>query len=77
MVPHCYDKEKYPEGPWCTKGDWISIARYAGSRIKIDGGEVRLRNDVDILASVANCEDICHEFADTYEEPMHKYTELQ
>ena len=20
MGPHCYDKERYPEGPWCKKG---------------------------------------------------------
>ena len=31
MGPHCYDKERYPEGPWCKKGDWIIFARYAGS----------------------------------------------
>ena len=33
MGPHCYDKERYPEGPWCKKGDWVIFARYAGSRI--------------------------------------------
>jgi len=33
MGPHCYDKDRYPEGPWCKKGDWIIFARYAGSRI--------------------------------------------
>jgi co-chaperonin GroES (HSP10) len=33
--PHCYDKEKFPEGPWCKKGDWVVFARYAGSRIQI------------------------------------------
>ena len=23
MGPHCYDdKKRYPEGPWCKKGDW-------------------------------------------------------
>ena len=38
MGPHCYDKERYPEGPWCKKGDWVIFARYAGSRIQIDGG---------------------------------------
>ena len=21
MGSHCYDKERYPEGPWCKKGD--------------------------------------------------------
>ena len=28
MGPHCYDKEKFPEGPWCKKGDWVIFARY-------------------------------------------------
>ena len=32
-------KKDIPEGPWCKKGDWVVFARYAGSRIKIDGGE--------------------------------------
>ena len=27
MGPHCYDKEKFPEGPWCKKGDWVIFAR--------------------------------------------------
>ena len=62
MGPHCYDKERFPEGPWCKKGDWIIFARYAGSRIKIDGGEIRLLNDDEILATVENPEDIFHEF---------------
>ena len=62
MGPHCYDKERYPEGPWCKKGDWIIFARYAGSRIKIDGGEIRILNDDEILATVENPSDIFHEF---------------
>ena len=62
MGPHCYDKERYPEGPWCKKGDWVIFARYAGSRIKIDGGEIRLLNDDEVLATVENPEDIFHEF---------------
>ena len=62
MGPHCYDKERYPEGPWCKKGDWVIFARYAGSRIKIDGGELRLLNDDEVLATVENPEDIFHEF---------------
>ena len=62
MGPHCYDKEKFPEGPWCKKGDWVIFARYAGSRIKIDGGEIRLLNDDEVLATVENPEDIFHEF---------------
>ena len=27
MGAHCYDKERYPEGPWCKKGDWVIFAR--------------------------------------------------
>ena len=60
--PHCYDKERYPEGPWCKKGDWVIFARYAGSRIQIDGGEVRLLNDDEILATIENPEDIFHQY---------------
>ena len=51
MGAHCYDKERYPEGPWCKKGDWVIFARYAGSRIQIDGGEVRLLNDCLLYTS--------------------------
>ena len=61
--PDCYkDKERYPDGPWCKKGDWVIFARYAGSRIQIDGGEVRLLNDDEVLASIDNPEDILHQY---------------
>jgi len=62
MGTYCYDKEKFPEGPWCKKGDWVIFARYAGSRILIDGGEVRLLNDDEILATIDNPEDIFHQY---------------
>ena len=63
MGPQCYkDKERYPEGPWCKEKDWVMFARYAGSRIKIDGGEMRLLNDDEILATIDSPEDILHEF---------------
>ena len=42
--------------------DWIMFARYAGSRIKIDGGEMRLLNDDEVLATIDSPEDILHEF---------------
>ena len=60
--PQAYKGEKYPEGPWCKVGDWVIFARYAGSRFKIDGGEVRLLNDDEIIATVKDPEDIVHEF---------------
>ena len=62
MGPHCYDKGKFPEGPWCKKGDWVMFARYAGSRIQIDGVEVRLLNDDEVLATIENPEDIYHQY---------------
>ena len=61
--PHAYeDKERFPNGPWCKVGDWVMFARYAGSRIKIEGGEVRLLNDDEVLATIENPEDILHEY---------------
>jgi chaperonin GroES len=63
MGPHCYrDKERYPDGPWCKINDWVVFARYAGSRIEIEGGEVRLLNEDEILATVKNPEDILHKY---------------
>ena len=59
MGPDCYtDKEKFPTGSWGKVKDWILFARYAGSRIKIEGGELRLLNDDEILAVVQDPEDI-------------------
>ena len=61
--PDCYrDKRRYKQGSWCKVGDWVMFARYAGSRIKIEGGEVRLLNDDEILATIKNPEDILHEY---------------
>tara|TARA_B100001093_G_C26040059_1_gene681837 strand:- start:42 stop:497 length:456 start_codon:yes stop_codon:yes gene_type:complete len=54
------DGDKFPDGPWCAKGDWVMFARYAGSRFRIDGGEVRILNDDEILAKISNPEDILH-----------------
>ena len=63
MGHQCYkDKERYPDGPWCKVNDWVMFARYAGSRIKIDGGEMRLLNDDEVLATIDSPEDILHEF---------------
>jgi co-chaperonin GroES (HSP10) len=54
------DTNKFPSGPWCKKGDWIVFGRYAGARLPIDGGEIRILNDDEILARVNNPEDILH-----------------
>jgi|TARA_R110002074_G_scaffold157311_1_gene314189 chaperonin GroES len=63
MGSQCYkDKERYPNGPWCKVNDWVVFARYAGSRINIEGGEIRLLNDDEILATVQDPKDILHAF---------------
>jgi len=54
------DAEKFPMGPWCDQGDWVMFARYSGSRFKIDGGEVRILNDDEVLAKIQEPEDILH-----------------
>ena len=54
------DAEKFPMGPWCDQGDWVMFARYSGSRFKIDGGEVRILNDDEVLAKIKEPEDILH-----------------
>ena len=54
------DSEKFPAGPWCEQGDGVMFARYSGSRFRIDGGEVRILNDDEILAKIGEPEDILH-----------------
>jgi len=61
MGPLTYhDKEKFPTGPWCKKGDWVIFARYAGSRLPIEGGEVRILNDDEILGTIKDPEAVLH-----------------
>ena len=54
------DTEKFPHGAWCKKGDWVVFARYAGARINIEGGEIRILNDDEVLATIKDPEDIIH-----------------
>ena len=59
LGPDAYkDERKFPAGAWCKPKDWVIFGRYAGARIKIEGGELRLLNDDDILAVVDNPEDV-------------------
>jgi co-chaperonin GroES (HSP10) len=45
---------------WCKKGDWVCIGRYAGARFTIDGGEVRIINDDEVIATILDPDDIRH-----------------
>ena len=42
----------------CKECDWVNFGRYAGARFNIEGGDMRLLNDDEILATVNNPEDI-------------------
>ena len=60
MGPLAYkDKDKF-EDPWCKKGDWVIFARYAGSRLPIEGGEIRILNDDEILGTIQDPESVLH-----------------
>ena len=57
LGPDAYkDVNKFPDGPWCKEGDWILFGRYAGARFRIEGGEMRLLNDDEILAMLPDPE---------------------
>ena len=46
--------------PWCKKGQWVCIGGYSGSRFKIDGGEVRIINDDEVIATILEPDDVKH-----------------
>jgi len=60
MGPLAYkDVDKFgTDGDWCKEGDWVCIGRYAGSRFQIEGGEVRIINDDEVIATIVNPDDI-------------------
>jgi len=61
MGPLAYkDKDKFETGPWCKKGDWVIFARYSGSRLPIEGGEVRILNDDEVLGTIKDPESVLH-----------------
>ena len=61
MGPLCYkDEERYPTGPWCKPKDWVIFARYAGSRMEIEGGEIRMLNDDEVLGTIDDPKDLIH-----------------
>jgi co-chaperonin GroES (HSP10) len=53
LGPDCYkDKERFPHGPWCKKGDFVLVRANTGTRVKIHGREFRLINDDSVEAVV-------------------------
>jgi co-chaperonin GroES (HSP10) len=53
LGPDCYaDKNRFPSGPWCKKGDFILVRPHSGSRLIIHGREFRVINDDTVEAVV-------------------------
>lgn len=53
MGPDCYqDKTRFPNGPWCNRGDFILVRPNAGTRLVIHGREFRIINDDSVEAVV-------------------------
>ena len=53
LGPDCYtDKERFPNGPWCKKGDFVLVRPHTGSRLVIHGREFRIINDDSVEAVV-------------------------
>jgi len=53
LGPDCYlDKTRFPNGPWCKKGDFVIVRPNAGTRLHIHGREFRMINDDSIEAVV-------------------------
>ena len=49
MGPDCYiDKTKFPNGPWCKKGDFILVRPNAGTRLLIHDREFRIIYDDNV-----------------------------
>jgi co-chaperonin GroES (HSP10) len=63
MGPDCYaDKDRFPTGPWCKKGDFILVRPNAGTRLVIHDREFRLINDDSVEAVVQDPRGIKRKF---------------
>ena len=48
------DKDRFPHGAWCKIGDYVVIRPHTGTRLNVNGQELRLINDDSIEAVVAD-----------------------
>ena len=59
----CYaDKTRFPNGPWCKKGDFILVRPNAGTRLVIHDREFRIINDDSVEAVVQDPRGIKRKF---------------
>jgi co-chaperonin GroES (HSP10) len=53
LGPDCYlDKTRFPNGPWCKKGEFILVRPNSGTRLVIHDREFRIINDDSVEAVV-------------------------
>lgn len=53
LGPDCYkDATRFPNGPWCKKGDFVLVRPNSGTRLVIHGREFRIINDDSVEAVV-------------------------
>lgn len=63
LGPDCYaDKDRFPNGPWCKKGDFVLVRPNAGTRIVIHDREFRIINDDSVEAIVQDPRGIKRKF---------------
>jgi len=48
------DPDRFPNGPWCKVGDFVVFRANTGTRLRVNGQELRLMNDDSIEAVVAD-----------------------
>lgn len=61
LGPDAYsDSQKFPSGAWCREKDWVLIGRYSGNRFKVEGLEVRIINDDNIISTILDPKDISY-----------------
>jgi co-chaperonin GroES (HSP10) len=46
------DKDRFPTGAWCKRGDYVMFRANTGTRFKLGGQEYRIMNDDSIEAVV-------------------------
>jgi len=61
LGPDAYkDAQKFPSGSYANEKDWVLIGRYSGNRFKVEGLEVRIINDDNIIATILDPKDISY-----------------
>ena len=53
LGPDCYiEKDKFPSGPYCKKGDFVLVAAHTGIQVNIHGKAFRLIYDDQVRSIV-------------------------